>query len=140
LRRGLRDCFPEPPEDALDFLPCLRRTDEVRCLKRLGRLFYLLLAERGLVFQVLLLIANATGISPTVRNTDSTHESRSSSVSYRVMSATARMPWAPWKYASRRSSRNPFDPMMSQIVMSICVASPLFGLSAGSVFVPVYPC
>src|SRR5467141_1771985 len=32
-------------------------------------------------FRSLLLIANVTGISPTVRNTDSTHESRSSSVS-----------------------------------------------------------
>src|SRR5439155_642714 len=48
------------------------------------------------------------------------------------MSATARMPWAPWKYASRRSSRKPLDPMMSQIVMSICTGSPPFGLSASS--------
>src|SRR5206468_3543402 len=52
LRRGLRDCFAERPEDELDVLPCLRRTEEVRCLKRLGRLFYLLLAEPGLVLQV----------------------------------------------------------------------------------------
>src|SRR5207245_3992687 len=83
-------------------------------------------------FRSILLIANATGISPTVRNTDSTHESRSSRVSYRVMSATARIPCAPWKYASRRSSRNPFEPMMSQIVMSIWIASPPFGLRASS--------
>src|SRR5207244_4398116 len=48
------------------------------------------------------------------------------------MSATARMPWAPWKYASRRSSRKPLEPMMSQIVMSICTGSPPFGLSASS--------
>src|SRR2546426_122754 len=48
------------------------------------------------------------------------------------MSATARMPWAPWKYASRASSRKPLDPMMSQIVMSICTGSPPFGLRASS--------
>src|SRR5438552_13323985 len=48
------------------------------------------------------------------------------------MSATARIPWAPWKYASRRSSRKPLEPMMSQIVMSICTGSPPFGLSASS--------
>src|SRR2546428_4323232 len=85
-------------------------------------------------FRSVLLIANATGISPTVPNTDSTHESRSSSVSYRVMSATARMPCAPWKSASRSSSRNPFEPMMSQMVMSIWIASPPFGLRASSFF------
>src|SRR5256712_12230721 len=52
LRRRLRDRFAKRPEDELDILACLRGTEEIRGLKRLGRLFHLFLAECGLVLQV----------------------------------------------------------------------------------------
>src|SRR6266511_3843562 len=67
------------------------------------------------------------GMWPVTFTTAATHSSRSSSVSFRVTSHTARTPWAPWKYASFSNSRNPFSPMMSQIVMSMSV--PPFGPS-----------
>src|SRR2546425_230712 len=52
LRRRLRDRFAKRPEDELDVLARLRGTEEIRGLKRLGRLFHLFLAECGLVLQV----------------------------------------------------------------------------------------
>src|SRR6266516_276013 len=61
------------------------------------------------------------GMWPVTFTTAATQSSRSSSVSFRVTSHTARTPWAPWKYASFSNSRNPFSPMMSQIVMSMSV-------------------
>src|SRR2546427_12184782 len=49
LRRRLRDRFAKRPEDELDVLARLRGTEEIRGLKRLGRLFHLFLAECGLI-------------------------------------------------------------------------------------------
>src|SRR6266511_2941433 len=66
---------------------------------------------------------------PVTRFTAAIQSFSSWSVSFRVMSHTARTPWAPWKYASLSSSRNPFSPMMSQIVMSIAISPSPLGLA-----------
>src|SRR5207245_10515696 len=52
LRRRLRDRFAKRPEGELDVLARLRGTEEVRGVKRLGRLLHLFLAECGLVLKV----------------------------------------------------------------------------------------
>src|SRR2546422_4145809 len=69
-------------------------------------------------FRSALFARNSIGTFPVTFITAATQSSRSSSVSFRVTSHTARTPWAPWKYASLSNSRKPFSPMISQIVMS----------------------
>src|SRR3990170_4665502 len=81
----------------------------------------------ALSFMSDLFARNWTGIAPVTRWTAAIQSWSSWSVSLRVMSQTARTPCAPWKYASLRSSRNPFSPMMSQIVMSIAISPLPFG-------------
>src|SRR6266480_183099 len=78
-------------------------------------------------FRSALFARNSIGTFPVTFTTAATHSPRSSRVCLRVTSQTARTPWAPWKYASFNSSRNPFSPMMSQIVMSM--SDPPFGPS-----------
>src|SRR2546427_5198279 len=77
---------------------------------------------------------NWIGICPVTLCTAAIQSWSSPSVSLRVTSHTARMPCAPWKYASFNSSRKPFSPMMSQIVMSTAMSPSPFGLATTSSF------
>src|SRR3989442_15357970 len=95
LRSGFHNRLAERAEDALHVVARLRGAEEVRRIERFRRLLHLFLAERRLIFEVHLVDCEGDGNFPHGRKTDSTHESRSSRVSYRVTSATARIPWAP---------------------------------------------
>src|SRR5436309_10324418 len=77
--------------------------------------------NRAFAARSALFTAIRIGTFPTTSSTPSIQSSRLSSVRRRVRSATARMPFAPYKYASFNSSRNPFSPMMSQIIMSMSI-------------------
>src|SRR5712691_572930 len=65
-----------------------------------------------------------TGIGPTESRTPSIHFDRSRREAARVMSKTARTPFAPWKYASLNSWRKVRFPMMSKIIMSTWTGRP----------------
>src|SRR6266545_7699720 len=54
------------------------------------------------------------------------------------MSQTAITPWEPSKYASRRSARNPFSPMMSHTIMSRLAFAP-FHITSTVFFVTFVP-
>src|SRR6266567_6800831 len=59
-----------------------------------------------------------TGIGPTESRTPSIHFVRSRRDATRVVSNTARTPFAPWNYASLNSCKKVLLPIMSRIIMS----------------------
>src|SRR5256885_2109159 len=80
-----------------------------------------------------------TGIRPTESRTPSIHFDRSRREAARVVSNTARTPFAPWKYASLNSCRKVLFPMMSRIIMSTWTGRPCIDPRATDFFETTAP-